>query len=433
MSGNFDNNNRTLDLIEQMFKKKCEQALTYSQTSSCFEHKNNKKIEELYRLLLTQPNSLKSLSLPKRIKIDAVNEIQNLFCGNIGTVIDIMLESKIDTSEIVAELFKTEDYLINLSSANISKTSLESFIIRRRFEIEKGVIFTLRHNLNLMLYDTDIGKDLPVGLIRPPFNACYIEFGEPENRADCKMKMYAFGKQLITEGAYVINYPAVNLKNYSQEMIEDLMLDRNKPARKIEICFTGSPIDNDNNSIMSDFSDIVCLFIQDETEPVQDVLDRHFNFSSMRNKNELRTITGSPFIDNDFITMTTKNIYHLIKAMAHIGSNHAVSLVEKEYSELVSKISRVADKKKKKYQNMLVRKYDRILIGPKKKYVPLSTTLRNIKDATGVEPHLRRSFWGIRWTGKGRGIPEIRWTKPALVNADKIKDGDILLKDYFVF
>lgn len=430
-----NNKQSILKDLEEKFRSICQKSVLNKKSGTTLGHSVG-TLE--FNLLVNQvklfPSSISKLPLPKRFEISEVKQIKEMVAGNLGVLIEALVESKMSTSAIAHAIYSNEDHYESIRAAGVSKVSLEALIMQSRFQIEKSPLFTLRDSLCKRLQDIEIGKDVPANFLRPPFNCCYMEIGEAENREKSTFKSYSNGKYKILEGAYCINNPVASIENLSKEAIETLELDRSKTARVIEICFTGSSFSlnpDDNNSVLADDCDIISIFIQDENESISDILDRHIELSNIKSKSMEQVLFGNNNAGNEFFITLKENLYHLIKSFLYIHSDRKIEIKETEHSDLMKKITENKNNKKtKKLKKQMQRAYDRIVIGPKTKYIPIENALNEIKIKTGVRPHLRRGYLGVRWTGKGRVNAKITWVKPAIINSSEDKSN--LIKDYLV-
>jgi hypothetical protein len=424
-----------LTSLEEKFRKICQKSVLSKKSGTTLGHSvGTSEFNLLVNKVQSFPSSVLKLPLPKRFDIPEIKKIKEMVAGNLGVVIEALVESKISTSAIAHALYSNEDHYESIRAAGVSKVSLEALIMQSRFQIEKSPLFTLRDSLCKRLQDIEIGKDVPANFLRPPFNCCYIEIGEAENREKSTFKSYSNGKYKILEGAYCINNPVASIENLSQEAIETLELDKNKTARVIEVCFTGSSFSlnsDENNSALADDCDIISIFIQNENESINDILDRHIKLSNIKSKSMEQVIFGNNNAGDEFFITLKENLYHLIKSFLYIHSDRKIEVKETEYTDLMKKIKgNKNNKKTTKLKKQMQRAYDRIVVGPKTKYVPIEIALDEIKIKTGVRPHLRRGYLGVRWTGKGRVNAKITWVKPAIINSTE--DESNLIRDYLV-
>lgn len=431
--------NKKLKKLEEDFKKLCQKSLKQPGNSSTLgQFSNQADFDTAVKDAKALPNSLCRLPLPKRLALPEVQMLKKAITGNLGVVIDTLVESKMNTKQICDAIYSNQTHMESIRAAGISKVSLEGLVIASRFENDQAPIFTLRDSLNKRLADIEIGKEVPVNFLRPPYECCFIEFGEAEHREQSQFTTYASGTNKILEGAYCINHPISSLKKISDQAIEILELDRSQPGRVIELCFTASPYSHindgsNNGSVMADHCDIISLIIQDENESIESILEKHIKLAMVKENSLESVVFGASGVNQQFFDSLRINLNQLVKALLYIHSDRKVELKETEYSDLSKRVDAMKSSKKlPKLKKQMQRAYDRVLIGPKAKYIPLTETLDQIQLKTGTRPHLRRGYLGIRWTQKGRTTAKITWVKPSVINAGKIKEVDSLIRDYLV-
>jgi hypothetical protein len=435
-----NSNNEKSKTLEDIFKDLCKQSLIDNNSSTMGIHNMSpKEVMGYFNEIKTLPASLSRLSLPKRLEIPEIAKLKKSITGNLDIVIDVLVESGDSTNSIAQLVLNNQAHLESLRAAEISRVALETQIIATRFQKAKSLVFTLRNSLSMRLADLDVGMEIPVKFIRPPFDCCYIEFCEAESRQDCTMTMYGENHNMIVEGAYCLNYNNASLKHLSQAALHALDLDRTKPARIIEICFTGSPYYPKSTNMppeaaYMDMCELISLIIQDEDEPLHDVINRHIQYSIDSNKGLKRMLHGDSKVGDGFKCSIFENLNHLLKSLIYINSDLKTEVVQSDHANLLCKIASIKNPKKlSKLNGQLKRSYDRVLLGPATRYTPLNETLDKIHALTGVKPHVRRGYFGIRWTGTGRVDAKSTWIKPAIINANSVDGIHDLLKDYLVF
>lgn len=395
--------------------------------------KNDKKIMSLFEALRLTPKSCLSLPLPKRLALPEVSDLQDELLGDLRATIQTVASIRENYLSSHAANLIISKGLTEGATIPLNAISIEGAIISERFAQKKGRIFTLRGSLSKRLMDIDTGDEIPAKFLMSPFEACYIEFCESEDRSNFELTLFADGKESITEGAYCLQHRLDNGELLSQSAVEFLEIDRSLPVRIIEICFTGSPLYNkssgkDPESVICDNKDSINFFIQDENEPLMELVKRHINYLSEK------ATEGSNCAKNEkFVQHMINNLSHLVKALIYINSDFSISEEDNNHSALKEKAKSIKNPDKlRKLKASINRTYDRILLGKNQRYIPLDDVFSKILKETGVKVHWRRGYFGVRWKGEKRAEKGISWTKPAIINADKIGSHTELLKDYDV-
>lgn len=387
-------------------------------------------LEEIHRL---QGDHL-ALPMPKRLRLPAVAEYRRLFMGNMLTVIEAFLDDEVPNTEIVDAVMGNPQYAGFLREVGISRTGFEVQLIALRFEHKPSPVMTLRTSLNARLEDMGIGKSVPVELLRPPYPVTYIEFGPAEDRATSPYRAVAGGVGAILEGAYVAEHEQARVDFLRPRVLESLKLDPEKPARVLEISFTGSPLglQEAHRSVAFDQSDFLTLYIQDESEPLVDVLERHL---SEELANPFDTIGARAGFDQDLADHFRHNVRHLMRALLYIMHRESRTLEpDEQESALRQRLDQAKEKKRAKLERQLNRTYDRVLLGPDRPYTPIKDLVAGLKLPPGTKaPHYRIGYYAVRWVGSGeKRRPEVRRVKPSLVNFHLVEDSLPEMKDYDV-
>lgn len=395
---------------------------------------NQSEIMNRFNELESLPVNALKLCLPKRMSIDAMVNLTESIVGNMMIVIDTLIEDGKDTNSISGTILSNSVFLSNLRASNIGKIELENLIVCRRFYKKSAPIFTVRSSLAMKMSDINIGSQFPVELIRAPHEHVYFECCEAEDRQHSILRNET-GDRII-EGAYISSFDDVDISKCSDEMIETLELERKKKTRKIEIIFSTSPYSPDSNlveKVIYDKCESIFLYIQDEDEPLEDVINKHIELTKKSSASISGAVYGVRELEEGFEETVKNNVMFIMKVMAYINSDNPVVTQENEFSKILHSLKNVSNKSKLK---KLVKKkntaYDRIVLGPKNKYTPIHEFLDDIEKRTGIRPFYRRGTWGVRWTGVGRKLSKVTWIKPTIVNAPEGEDINLLFKDYLI-
>jgi len=293
--------------------------------------------------------------------------------------------------------------------------SLGSFILMMalsRLRAHGKAIFKITPALQTLLDETDIGADLPASFFRPPYDFIYLEFAQPN-------LFYVFNKisgNHLCEGAYVASYdiPAYHEIFSIPERNRYLNLDPSKPIRLVELVITGSPVGK--QSALDDASKDLILFIQDEDECLQNLLDRHIDF--FKSPHGYCRPGVEAFNPNEADSFKAI-IFGLAKALLYLNLPESIQEKQADRTDLEKRIALLSNKKSSKLKRQLKKTYDKIIVG--------STTFQGAgqvyDEKTGtVKPHWRRGhFRRIRF-GEGRTEVKINWIQPILVNVSGLTD-----------
>jgi Eukaryotic DNA topoisomerase I, DNA binding fragment. len=346
-------------------------------------------------------------------------------------IIELMLNNNYTPGNAASYIDSIEPFNKELSSFGISRLSLETALMIVAFKLKKAPVMTLRQSLNYRLIDLLVSQKIPISFVRAPFPVCYIEFGEPEFRNEQLFKIHSNGKNNILEGAYLYDYNDININELSQSFIEEVGLVKNKKTRLIDIGFSSSPfsLNGKHAPIYFDLINKISIYIQDEDESLETVLDRHLNYYCKKLSTDKNT--DQVVIDN-FSNDIKKGMDHLLKALLYLNSDNRI--IENDFQESGTKKNTEKTTRKKgkikKFKNQMMKRYDRILVGPKTSYTPLSEIISRFEHTLGKRPHYRRGYFALRHTGHKGLIPKIVRIPHVFVNASKIPGLDITMSDY---
>lgn len=375
------------------------------------------------------------LPMPRRIELPAISQLKSLMFGPFWQWIEEEASKDQPKSDIMYKMSKNEAFLAHLDAIGMTFASMNITLIGIRHKMLKAPIMTVSESLSALLDDTNISDDVPAKFFTPPFKATYIEFNSAEFRENAKLQVDDSGILSCCEGCYVQEHIYDVFPNISIEAINTLELDSKKPVRLIDIGFTASPFNNPNiDSAMGkaayDSMDFASIYIQDEDEPIKDILQRHFLYFRER-------LHSNPLLNKEhadrFEKMFSENFSFLSKVLFYIHIERKEQRKVQDATDLEKRINSVADKKKEKLKKQLNRVYDHIVIGPQS-YVPLNERVDASNVPKGMKsPHHRRGTIGIRWVGSGQNKKAtLVRIKESLVNKHLLSASATVKKDYVI-
>lgn len=382
-------------------------------------------IEQTIKALTEIPSSALSMPLSRRCGYPEVVALKRHILGDGYHLMASCAKKGLSSSEMSHELSQHEDTYQKIFDVLKTHVSLVSTYIPIKHLASKAPTLTVSPALEALLADTGIRGDVPARFFAPPFANCFIEFNPADLRHTSTHHTFAEGRGSILEGVFVQETRMDRLPSVSRETREVLELDPNSPTRFIELGFSESPI---NNPIAAktrmpaalDTLDVMTIYIQDEEEPIGDILERHIALNQMRQN-----------ISPLFGEHLRQNFMHLTKIFFYLSVEKKMRKQVAEQSDLEKRLESVADKKKGKLARQLTRVYDRIVIGPEK-YTPLKELVQTGEKAKGTKaPHYRRGYFGIRWKGTGQAkTPELVRVSHSIINANLLNGKIIEPKDY---
>ncbi|WP_410951558.1 hypothetical protein [Pseudomonas sp. S1(2024)] len=387
---------------------------------------NQQAMLRLYQAMMEIKGDSLTLPLPRRLQLPVVKEFRQLLLSELQPIYDSYIEADATMGEFFGGAI---DYIQTLESAKrYGEQAIRIGYMISKHQRLGGAIFTVSEPLEKMLADTGLKNNIPVKFFTPPHRVSYIEFCPAEHRETFRLSTYAGGGTNISEGCYLQEKKVDKLPLMTREAREALQLDPQQGARILDIGITVSPLNNQElagvgTKIAIDTVDNFTLYIQDEAEPLADVLERHFEFYNQR---ALNSGAKNGIADRDlFKSRTTEIFSYLTKVLMYLYIEKKARYTVNEASELEERIQKVAEKKRSKLEKQLNRVYDRIVIGPKS-YTPLAERIASQGAAKGTKrPHFRSGYFGIRWKGTGQAkLPELVRVDETIVNEQMLKDAD---------
>ncbi|MDO9141158.1 MAG: hypothetical protein U1E09_00315 [Methylococcales bacterium] len=361
--------------------------------------------------------ALMSLPHPIRFEIAINGTVEKVIFESMG-IMDAMkpyltdqhapTESIINTVPIIK---KTAISYLELSGGNLGSFLL--MMARARLRAHGDAFFQITPALQTLLDETDLGKDLPSHFFRPPYAFIYLEFAQPN-------PFYVLNKtsgEHLFEGAYIASYelPAHHNIFNIPERNRYLQLDPSKPIRLLELVLTGSPIGKEN--ALDDASQDLILFIQNEDECLQELLDRHITFFKSPNAYCHRGMAAFNANEADSFKAI---IYAIAKALLYLNLPESRQEKNNERTELENRIALLGNKKASKLSRKLEKTYDKIIVGPSSFQ---DTDEKSVIKVGAIKTHWRRGHFRRIRIGEGRTEVKIGWIQPSLVNANNLTEG----------
>ena len=362
------------------------------------------------------PEDASALPLPRRL---AINDIESVWLEGMGPLLPLMNKhAKLgsESHKFVDDAYEDQAVLAFMNKAGYKTADIASRYIRYRQNYLKAPVLTVSTGLKLMLEDTGIKDNVPIKFLSAPFKTCFLEF-EPAEQRKVLANQAAQPTRLV-EGCYLQEVFLEKCPDLPKEHREHLELDPNAPVRLIEITFSESPLnhpmrESGDIGVLFDKTDYVAIYIQDENEPIKDVIDRHLAFYAL---------SGHHFAGMDMIQMAQfseefrENCSRLTKALFYLHVDRKTQVVQRDATDLEKRLESVGSSKKSKITKQLNKVYDRILIGPEK-YVPIAERIDGDKVKGRLTPHYRRGYFGLRWVGTGQAkTTELTRVKETIVN-----------------
>ena len=386
-------------------------------------------IFEAYKELDQIGGDTLTMCSPRRLSLDPIQRIRRATLGEYYDQLKFFAMGGFSGLEVLSALTSDNRFLAKAAELGWSRGSIESCYAFIRHQVDHGAIYSVNEHLGRLLEDTGVKTNIPVRFLAAPKATCYIEFEPPGNRRSSKFKTYDDGRFSICEGCYIQERKFSTLPKMSRENREELELDPNKPARALFIGFTASPINSKKTmAVYQDTMDYATIYIQDEDEPLGDMLERNLNF--IMNKRRAFFSVAQNLHSDDFIELYRENFARLFKVLFYLNIERRNQVQVNETKDLEKRINSISEKKRGKLIKQLNRTYDRIVVGPQS-YTPRHERVASGSLPPGTKaPHYRSGYFGIRYTGSGQAkVPKLVRIPEVIVNKEFLTD-DIGVKDY---
>ncbi len=345
---------------------------------------------------------------PVRIRCTQENEHQNDIINSMYDMIlvDVDLESfSLDCLVHIAierspQLWR--GFLNQSDTAHNAFIGISSAIMPYKFKKLDGNILTTSNQVDQLLLDTDIGDDIPIAYLRPPFKTCFIEFTE-----DRISPIKVYNEQTnehILEGVYITETTIQPEDEAMKILSKDSDIDITKEVRVLDLMFIGSPIGKAHNE--DDALRIQGFYIQDNNITIKSELERIVN------------LYGN---DHDFagdINYLSDALNHMAKVLLFMNCKQYRDTAFNERKEIVKKISSLkSPAKMKKYNKKLRKSYDRLVIKPED-HVIYEKTSKDKKHSEGHAPkkaHWRKGHFRMQPFGPGATKRKVLFIEPTVV------------------
>ncbi|BDU09906.1 hypothetical protein PRtIB026_A34960 [Pseudomonas sp. RtIB026] len=276
-------------------------------------------------------------------------------------------------------------------------TTLYSYKFRR----QDGNILTTSNVLDEVLEQTEIGDDVPVDYLRPPFKTCYIEF--TEDRSSSLSVYNELTHEHILEGVYISE---TQIEPGTQEMeryVGSPVVDVTKSLRILDLMFTGSPLGKAH--VEDDALRVQGFYIQDGMRTI---------------KQELSRVEEKYGADADFagdIQYLSQTLNHMAKVLLFINCKQYRDTAFNERKELRKKINSLKGLGKiRKFENKLRKTYDRVVISPVDNVVYESDVgVDHSRQVREKRTHWRKGHFRMQPYGPGASKRKILFIEPTVV------------------
>lgn len=279
--------------------------------------------------------------------------------------------------------------------------AISSTIAPYRFRSQEGNIITTSTLIDRLLEQTDIGDDIPIAYLRPPFKHCYIEF--TEDRSSSIMLYNEKSHEHILEGVYISETEIEPNSEIMEYYVGNPSVDPSKPLRILDLMFTGSPLGKSHNA--DDALRIQGFYIQDDQATINDELKRV----------EERFGNDADFShDLRYLSMA---LYHMAKVLLFVNCKQYRDTAFNERKDLLKKIQSFKNPSKiKKYESKLRKTYDRIIIKPADNVVyERGVEHQSSDNQPSKRAHWRKGHFRMQPYGTGASKRKVIFIEPTVV------------------
>ncbi len=367
--------------------------------------------------------------LPHPIRVTCTEEYE-AYAKEKDKVFDSIVNSELDINNISCDHFFS---LVKLNFPNYVKAiemqensehlagiKIICDIQEYKYRKCEGTIFTTSNSLDFLLKNTDIGNEIPLAYLRPPFKNCYIEF-TTDRSSEISLLNSSTGLHIL-EGVY-ISETEILPNTEASSLYEGFRdIDIKKPFRVIDLMFTGSPIkkaDNRDDTLRSQG-----FYIQNQEKTILEEIE------------DIKRDYGN---DDDFtndLDYLLDALNHMAKVLLFINSKQYRDTAFNERKEIIKKISSLKSTSKiRKYERKLRTAYNRTIISPK-------DDIHYLKEDSDQHPsntkpkkaHWRRGHFKMQPYGPRASQRKIIFIEPVVVGGafakkhkytakEKISDG----------
>lgn len=263
-------------------------------------------------------------------------------------------------------------------------------------------IFRVDDDLVDLLNLTDVAEDIPVSMLKMPFQRCYVELGT-KRETGFFVRNEESGMHAL-EGAYL-------------EVGEHPLR-----GRGLYVMFTGSPLGKSN--VLDDATSSIFLSLKDPERLIQDELRDALNEATTA---ALEAGLRAPLRDDG----AEQNIQLICKALLYIGMPDIRKTVSLKRTELKAQVERLKSPgKRAKAERQLQRVSDEIWIhAPAGQLTPAQAA---VSSGAGVTPHWRRGHYRNQRYGAQLAFTKLVFIAPVLVNGSGADAAASSTKNYRV-
>lgn len=296
-----------------------------------------------------------------------------------------------------------EAYRSANETEHLTGIQLASMLTLFKFRKLSGNILTTSDEIDQRLENTDIGDDIPITYLRPPFSTCYFEFTQSRT-SSLKLYNQESGEHIL-EGVYIsealIEPGTEQMKIFSES--PKSIIDTSRPLRVLDLMFTGSPVNKKN--ALDDALRIQGFFIQDDNLTIKQALD------------DVIKRFGQ---DDDFagdINYLSEALQHIAKVLLFSNCKQYRDTVFNERQEILKKMSSVKSPGKvKKFKNKLRKSYDRIIIKPEDHVVyQIEDSKEHSREHNSKAAHWRKGHFRMQPYGPGASRRKVLFIEPTVV------------------
>jgi hypothetical protein len=357
------------------------------------------------------------IALPHPIRIDAVSgePYDTALFENLG-ILDRLRPHFLDSGTPTETIINDLPWMRPITAAHLKilgHHNIGSFILtmnRARLRAHGDPILEVTPDLQTLLDQTDVENGLPVRFLHCLDHMIYLRLARG-NPLRVPHKMSGLHE---CEGAYIATYqiPAHHPMLSRAGRVRLLELNPAKPARVIEIVIIGSPVGKAD--ALDDASQDFMMLIQDEDEPLSQVLERH---TAYYNTPSVYSHPGMAPLNPREVAMVQPVAKELAKILLYLSLPDAEQMPVLERTDLERKLRKFG-KLTAPRRERLALAYDRTLIGPRVvTNIEAENAPSSIETARTVRPHWRRGHFRRIRSGEAFSDVRIGWIRPTLVGA----------------
>lgn len=294
-----------------------------------------------------------------------------------------------------------QSYRVDSATDHLAGIKISTTLFPYKFRKLDGNILTTSNVIDQLLEQTEVGDDIPIAYLRPPFKNCYIEFTEDRSST---LKVYNEETQEhILEGVYISE---TQIEPGTPEMSRYMphpLVDTTRPLRILELMFTGSPLGK--RHVADDALRIQGFYIQEETLTIKEALA------------QVEEKYGADEDFSDDMNYLSETLNHMAKVLLFVNCKQYRDVAFNERNEMMEKVRSLKSARKiRKYENKLRKVYDRIVIKPEDLVVYEGSQGHNhSKDIQAKKAHWRKGHFRMQPYGVGTTKRKVIFIEPTIV------------------